>query len=183
MQDTSIIEKRTMSHIKSDVDIALCKVLKSRKALGRRDLSPRTVARFHQKYTKSSGCWQWTAAKYPLGYGMVYLGYFGDGRRHITYAHRVAYVLGHGDIPAGPFVVMHTCDERACVNPAHLRLASQKENIHDGIAKGRIRLTIGRRQRAGVGQLSQRGEEHGVRSSAVTGGLFGVGDEFVQGSR
>jgi len=135
-----------MSYNKSFVNLAIGERLKCRKALGRRDMSRATIARFHAKYHRqSSGCWLWTGARYPLGYGMVSLGRFADGRQHTAYAHRVAYVLAHGDIPAGPYVVMHACDERACVNPAHLRLATQGDNIRDGIAKGRI--APGRRPR------------------------------------
>lgn len=113
-------------------------------ALSRRELSNALIARFHEKYRVAHGCWLWTAGKYPRGYGMVNLGRFADGRQQTTYAHRVAYVLMHGNIPAG-LVVMHTCDVPACVNPAHLRLGSQGDNIRDASSKGRLPKTRNRR--------------------------------------
>ena len=63
------------------------------------------------------------------GYGVARLP---SGRQ--TSAHRVAYLLCHGDLPP---VVLHTCDNRLCVNPQHLRGGTQRDNIHDMIAKGR----------------------------------------------
>src|SRR5690242_7834557 len=105
------------------------------------------IARFHTKYQTSDGCWLWTAGKYPRGYGMVNLGRFVDGRQHTEYAHRVAYVIATGDIPDG-FVVMHTCDVPACVNPAHLVLGTQAENLADCRAKGRQPKPRNRRKAA-----------------------------------
>lgn len=54
-------------------------------------------------------------------------------------AHRVAYALANGINPAQfeGGVVMHTCDNPACVNVQHLRLATQQENMKDKTAKGR----------------------------------------------
>jgi hypothetical protein len=67
-------------------------------------------------------------------------------------AHRVAWELTHGPIPDGEghhgTVVMHTCDNRLCCNPAHLRLGTQADNVRDMDAKGR-RVAVFR-----------RGEEH-----------------------
>lgn len=75
-------------------------------------------------------CWLWTAAAFKrTGYGQVRLGAM---RR----AHRAAWFLTHGDIPAGLFV-LHTCDVRLCVNPAHLYLGSHVENMADRSKRGR----------------------------------------------
>lgn len=75
-------------------------------------------------------CWLWRGGMSGGGYGMFRFG------GSMTSAHRVAYILCVGEIPDG-HVVMHTCDNRLCCNPAHLRHGTQKDNITDMIAKGR----------------------------------------------
>lgn len=107
----------------------------------RTDLSDTCVARFHQKYKKSdTGCWLWQASLFAKGYGQVFLRREPDGRPVNGYAHRVAYVLAKGPIPAG-LVVMHKCDTPACVNPDHLTLGTQAENLRDATEKGRYPRT------------------------------------------
>ena len=76
------------------------------------------------------GCWIWHGARSKSGYGNI-------GRCGKTMAaHRVAYRIWNGDIPDG-MCVIHVCDDRACCNPAHLYLGTQKENIRDMFARGR----------------------------------------------
>jgi hypothetical protein len=117
------------------------------KGLRRRDLTSAFVARFHTKYQKADGCWPWTAGRFPRGYGMVNLGRDMRGRQFTTYAHRVSFVLAKGPIEPGQ-VVMHTCDVPACVNPDHLALGTQGDNIRDCFAKGRQAKTRNRRKAA-----------------------------------
>ena len=88
--------------------------------------------RFHRQYqiNPKTGCWDWTG-KLSFGYGR--LQYQGAAQL----AHRVSWELHHGPILPG-MVICHACDNRACVNPEHLLMGSQRANLIDGIQKGRL---------------------------------------------
>lgn len=75
-------------------------------------------------------CWPWSGYRNKEGYGTFY---FDNTMRK---AHRVSYILKHGSIPDGK-LIMHTCDNPSCVNPAHLRPGTNKENAQDRASKGR----------------------------------------------
>jgi hypothetical protein len=79
-----------------------------------------------------SGCWIWTGwcNKPPREYGEMY--YRGRQWR----AHRLSYFLHKGPIPAGK-VVCHTCDKPKCINPEHLWVGTQHENLIDCLKKNR----------------------------------------------
>jgi hypothetical protein len=68
------------------------------------------------------------------GYGRI--NHRVDGRIVSKYAHRLAWEAVHGPIPDG-MIVMHTCDNRPCINVEHLRLGTQSENMQDMYHKGR----------------------------------------------
>ena len=77
-----------------------------------------------------TGCWEWNRAIDPNGYGAA------RNDRKIG-AHRLSYEEFIGPIPKG-MNICHSCDNTKCVNPDHLWVGTQKENIHDGLKKGRI---------------------------------------------
>lgn len=92
-----------------------------------------TVVDFWKKVDKgphSKGCWIWTAGTNSDGYGSMKLG------QRKQSSHRISYELANGPIPAG-MDVLHHCDNRRCVNPEHLFLGTNLDNVRDRESKGR----------------------------------------------
>lgn len=152
------------------------------KATAQRSRPPLPNAdRFWPKVEKTSTCWLWTGATKANGYGHL----TSAGGRHID-AHRMAWELTHGPIPAGVYVCHH-CDTPRCVRPDHLYLGTPSDNYWDMAAKGRRRIAVGdarhpkltealvreARRRYAAGGVSIRGlaRHYGVSASVMTGVL------------
>lgn len=86
--------------------------------------------RFLAKIQKTETCWLWTAMTNAGGYGRIKIG------RKNEIASRVSYKIYKGAIPAG-MLVLHHCDNPPCVNPEHLFLGTQADNMNDMYQKQR----------------------------------------------
>ena len=95
-------------------------------------LSQADIERFwrHAPAVESDRCWEWQGGVFAKQYGCFCI------NRKAYYAHRIAYVLGHG-IDPGSSLVCHACDNPRCCNPKHLFLGSHKDNAADMVSKGR----------------------------------------------
>lgn len=78
-----------------------------------------------------AGCWEWPGSRTPLGYGLIW----SSGRTLL--AHRVSWELHNNEIIPEGMIVLHSCDNPACVNPAHLSIGRMADNSEDMKAKGR----------------------------------------------
>lgn len=76
-----------------------------------------------------TGCWFWIGTK-RNGYGLMQF------NKRTSSAHRVSYQVFKGPIPKG-LVVRHGCDNPGCINPDHLSLGTQADNVADREARGR----------------------------------------------
>lgn len=93
-------------------------------------LKPEDV--FESKIDKSGSCWIWTGTKNSYGYGIFLL----PGEIPVR-AHRYAFEFFNDMIIPKDWVVMHTCDNPPCVNPAHLKLGTKNDNNKDTANKRR----------------------------------------------
>lgn len=82
-------------------------------------------ARFWAKVEKTPTCWNWTGSNIE-GYGQFY----NEGVNWL--AHRLSYALHMGNLPAKGMVTDHLCRNRCCVNPEHLEIVTNKENVLRG---------------------------------------------------
>ena len=102
-------------------------------------LSDRDRQRFESKVERSDSCWLWKGwTRDGIGYGLFNISFqteYGSATGQFA-AHRIAYVLTNGAIPPG-YDVLHSCDVRACVNPAHLRIGTDQDNALDKTLRGR----------------------------------------------
>ncbi len=88
-------------------------------------------ARLLERHLKDgSGCWLWAGEVRKSGYGVMSI------HRKQVGVHRASYEAFIGPVPEGMFVC-HTCDVKTCINPEHLWVGSQQDNMNDKVNKGR----------------------------------------------
>lgn len=137
--------------------------------------------RFWSKVSKRgpAECWLWSGAINGSGYGMILTRR--DGRHFMDRAHRVSFALANGSIPPDG-VILHSCDNPPCVNPAHLVLGTQAENLADMRSKGRARI-VG--EKNGMARLTARDVREIRRRRAAGEGVdllaraFGIAAAYV----
>lgn len=125
---------------------------------------------------EDTGCEIFRGYKRKDGYGNKWF------RGKNDYAHRVSWVLSFGEIPEG-MIVCHTCDNPSCVNPEHLFLGTQKDNIQDMYKKKRNPNFIGENNSQSL--LKEEDVKFiklfgGVFTRAKLADMFGVGISTVQ---
>lgn len=91
--------------------------------------------RFWKHVTKKDGgCWLWIGAINHNGYGT-----YRDDEKRAVRAHRFSFQIANGEIPNG-MRILHKCDVPNCVNPSHLFLGTDLDNVRDAQAKGRFKV-------------------------------------------
>ena len=112
---------------------------------------------------KETGCWVWTGTVRSDGYGIMCTGSPTNGTRKTFAVHRVSYQVYKGELMEG-VEVCHSCHNKLCVNPEHLRQDTRRENsidtVHTGVGLGMQKLDIEQvkaiKQLLREGVLSQR---------------------------
>lgn len=101
----------------------------------------------------NEGCWVWKKGCFDHKYGCIRV------KDKMCLAHRISWVIFKGEIPEGLFV-LHKCDVTRCINPEHLFLGTQQDNMDDMYRKGRQGKQVVREdQRGKLNNMSKLKEE------------------------
>ena len=104
--------------------------------------------RFWSKVNKTDNCWEWKACLNNYGYGL-----FSANCKKIS-AHRFSFQNHHNRLIEDEMCILHSCDNRKCVNPAHLSEGTKQDNITDMVNKGREYHPKG--EKNGISKLTQK---------------------------
>jgi hypothetical protein len=136
---------------------------------------PIEVLHKRSNYNAATGCIEWIGSKDRDGYGTFSL------HRKPVKAHRMAFALYVGEIPKG-LSVLHSCHNRGCINPEHLRLGTTQDNTKDMVEAGRQNrgekvylakmrakdiIEIRTLYKGNYGDLSNIGRKYGITPSTV----------------
>ncbi len=100
------------------------------------EVKEKTLERFWNKikFGELNECWEWQATRFPNGYGCFKIRENNIG--HSVGAHRVIYEAMFTDFDK-TLQVLHSCDNKRCVNPNHLSMGTLQDNMADKNSKGR----------------------------------------------
>lgn len=126
-------------------------------------------------------CWEWQGARNRHGYGTLTV------RRRKWLAHRLSWNLANGVEAPPNRVVCHRCDNPACVNPRHLWLGTQADNMRDMFGKGRGKYVVPRNNVGARNPMSKLSDDQvreirslaGSASQRQIGHRFGVGQDQI----
>jgi hypothetical protein len=120
------------------------------------------------KVDPQTGCWLWQKGMSDNGYGHIRLD------RRIWTAHRLVYALRHNEIIERGIDICHTCDNRQCINPAHLFKGTRTDNVRDCCLKGRFKCKLSPEQVLDIRTRVANGErryklaaEYGVSGTLI----------------
>lgn len=134
----------------------------------------RKIALMEIDIDKSGSCWEWTGRRNKSGYGLTAI------RGGSELAHRAYWQLVVGEVP-GDMCLLHSCDNKKCVNPAHLRIGTHAENMAE--AKERNRMRPMRGSDNGMAKISYQIAEE-IRADKTSSNVslakkYGVSDVVI----
>jgi len=133
--------KNTIKHNKDKIKPKYCSALCSQKGrigykLDQRKSIDKVIASFNKRAVKGSKCWEWKGYINRYGYAILSSRYLKEDK-----AHRISYIIHKGEIPEGHFI-LHSCHNKSCTNPKHLRAGTHKENMQDKVTAFRQHFGI-----------------------------------------